>query len=114
RGRFSDWPDKTLEKGPTGGYTLWNEQKFFYAGISYKDAKDALTNPQAAGVWGRLNHHARGFGESHLRTYVAERYVIPDLTRGERESLRRGAIRMSEKISDYIRNSLTYRVVICT
>lgn len=100
-------------KGPAGIYTLWAEDTFLYVGVSRVDAKDT-NNPQAAGVWGRLNTHVRGPRTGHLMAYVSNRFVIPDLTREEQEQLRRGETNLTERITVWVKNHISYRVVICT
>jgi hypothetical protein len=82
---FADWPDPVLPKGPPGIYTLWADTKLLYVGISYKDAKDT-TNPQAAGVWGRLSVHAKARRTSDLMVALGDRFVIPNLTPSELET----------------------------
>lgn len=110
--RFADWPDENLPKGPPGIYTLWAENVFLYVGISYKDRADT-TNPAAAGVWGRLNTHVRGSRTGHLMGYVANRFVIPDLTRDDQEQLRRGETTLNARIAAWVHEHMSYRVIVC-
>lgn len=107
--RFADWPDDDLEKGPPGIYTIWLEESFLYVGIAYKDAKDT-TNPQAAGVWGRLGVHARARRSSDLMVGLGDRFVIPDLSTADLGALRDGRLDLSERMRTWFTDRVSYRV----
>ncbi len=66
----------------TGIYALWHGEKLLYVGISVKDPADT-TNPQAAGVAGRLNTYRKSPITSNFTLAVALRYILPTLTTAE-------------------------------
>jgi hypothetical protein len=109
--RFADWPDHELAKGPPGIYTIWVDGAFVYVGIAYKDAKDT-TNPQAAGVRGRLGVHARARRSSDLMVGLGDRFVIPHLSSRELWSLGDGRLDLAERMREWFTAHVGYRAAI--
>lgn len=109
--RFADWPDPDLEQGPPGIYTIWFEDAFLYVGIAYKNAKDT-TNPQAAGVWGRLGVHARARRSSDLMVGIGDRFVIPDLSPTELQALRDGRLDLTLRMREWFTSHVGYRAAV--
>ena len=100
-------------KGPPGVYTLWRGQDLLYCGMTYRDASET-TNPQAAGVWGRLDTHRNLKRASSLGVQIMDRFIIPDLTPDELEALRRGERFLQDRLRAWIRDNVSYRVWVST
>lgn len=66
--RFADWPNKEVPKGQPGVYLIYQEGRWIYIGISFKNLQ------------GRLSQHASG-GRSgdQFCVYVGDRLVMPKL-----------------------------------
>lgn len=109
--RFADWPDLELEKGPPGIYSIWATGTFLYVGIAYRDAKDT-TNPQAAGVWGRLGVHSRARRTSDLMIAIGDRFVIPELSPEQLAALGDGRLDLAERMRSWFTAHVSYRVSI--
>lgn len=45
-----------IERGRPGVYTLWHGPSFLYVGMAWRDRRDT-SNPQAQGLFGRLQTH---------------------------------------------------------
>ena len=66
--RFADWPNKEVPKGQPGVYLIYQEGRWVYIGMSFKNLQ------------GRLSQHASG-GRSggQFCVYVGDRLVMPNL-----------------------------------
>ncbi len=108
--RFHEWPPTDFTVGPSGVYTIWNGPEFLYVGMAWQHRGD--TNEKAKGVFGRLASHASGRRSGdQFCIYICDRYVIPHLTDDELRQLGNGARILDQRTRDYIRTTLTYRVV---
>jgi len=108
---FRDWPATHFEIGPSGVYTVWNDNIFLYVGMAWRHRDDA--NPTASGVFGRLRSHASGRRSGdQFAIYVCDRFVIPELTREQVAALARGERLLDGLTKQYIHDHLTYRVVV--
>jgi hypothetical protein len=77
---FSDWPDKTVPKGPPGVYTIWNDNTFLYVGMSWREPT-RTTNGTLRGLWGRLKSHASGRRSGdQFCIYICDQFVIASLS----------------------------------
>jgi len=90
-------------------YTLWDADDFLYCGMVYVDASET-TNPQAKGVWGRLDSHRRLKRTSNLGVQLMDRVVIPDLTRSDLEDLRAGSLDLQQRLREWGTQRILYRV----
>lgn len=107
---FQDWPPTDFTIGPSGVYTIWHGPEFLYVGMAWAHRGD--TNGTATGVFGRLRSHASGRRSGdQFCIYVCDRYVIPHLTPDELHQLAAGARILDQRTRDYIRTTLSYRVV---
>jgi hypothetical protein len=95
-------------KGPPGVYTLWADDDFIYCGMAYKDATET-SNPQAAGLWGRLHTHWSGRRTGYLNVQVLDRFIIPNLSRPELERLRAGGLSLAAHLRVWLHEHVTYR-----
>lgn len=78
-----------------GIYALWFEDTLLYVGISTKDPKDT-TNPQAAGVKGRLDVYRRGRLTADFTLGCAFRFVVPSLSDEQRAGLAVGTMSIKD------------------
>lgn len=108
---FRDWPAKHFRAGPSGVYTIWNDNLFLYVGMAYTHRNDQ--NPRAHGVFGRLGSHANGRRSGdQFAVYICDRFVVPQLSGDEVQALARGDRLLDRRTRDYIHDHLTYRVVL--
>ena len=94
--------------GPPGVYTLWDGDDFLYCGMVYMDATHT-TNPQAKGVWGRLDTHRRFERTSHLGVQLMDRVIIPDLTTNDLQALRAGSLDLQRRLREWGTERVSYR-----
>jgi hypothetical protein len=105
---FGDWPDAALPKGLPGVYAIWCDDDFLYAGCAYR-SREETTNPQAQGVWGRLQTHARATQPSQLSDGIFRHYILRELT-----DARRADEAFDPRVAsrEFLRERLTYRAVV--
>ncbi len=73
----------------TGIYALWFESELLYVGIARKDP-DSTSNPQAAGIAGRLSTYRNARLTTDFTIAVAFRFIVPYLTAADRNALATG------------------------
>jgi hypothetical protein len=105
---FGDWPNAALPKGLPGVYAIWCGDDFLYAGCAYR-AREETTNPQAQGVWGRLQTHSRGIQPSQLSDGIFRHYILRELTDAQRAD---EAFDPRVASREFLRERLTYRAVV--
>jgi hypothetical protein len=98
-------------------YTIWEDGRFIYVGMSgralTREQIDAPDEPKKAkGLWTRLDSHASGRRSGdQFCVYICDRFVVPQLTEGERSGLATGEILLDVLTRQYIRERLGYRYV---
>jgi hypothetical protein len=108
---FRDWPATHFQIGPSGVYSIWNDTLFLYVGMAYKHRNEE--SPKASGVFGRLSTHADGRRSGdQFSVYICDRFVVPQLTEEQMQGLARGDRILDALTKQYIRDHLTYRVVV--
>lgn len=108
---FRDWPGTHFPVGPSGVYTIWNDDTFLYVGMAWSHRDE--TNPRATGVFGRLKSHASGRRSGdQFAVYVCDRFVLPTLTSADMSALARGARILDARTRQYVWDHLSYRVVV--
>jgi len=102
--RFAAWPNREVPAGGSGLYTIWHEDgRFLYVGL-------AGAGGGSGGLYGRLKSHASGRRSGdQFCVYVADRLVLPQLSRAEIESIAAGRIPFDALLRAYIRRRLLYR-----
>jgi hypothetical protein len=107
--KLADLPNNTAPPvGPPGVYTLWDGDDFLYCGMVYMDAAHT-TNPQARGVWGRLDTHRRFKRTSNLGVQLMDRVIIPALTTTDLRALRDGSLDLQHRLREWGTERVTYR-----
>jgi hypothetical protein len=96
--RFAAWPNREVPASGPGLYTIWHEDgRFLYAG-------------GAGGLYVRLKSHAAGRrGGDPFCLLVADRLVLPLLSRPEIEGIAAGRIPFDALLRAFIRRRLLYR-----
>lgn len=117
---FREWPNNAVPRRAAGVYTIWRGDEFIYVGMSGKgaDAEDFVAVPgkpsKPKGLWTRLNSHAAGRRSGdQFNVYICDRFVVPDLTRAQQESIREGTLRLDHPTKKFIHDHLAYRFIIC-
>ena len=108
--RFRDWNPQTerlSEKG-AGIYTIWNQEgDLMYVGVGGRPSAGA---PQGRGLLGRLKAHASGVRSGNqFCVYVADRLVLPELSRREIVGISERETSFDKKVLEYIHEHLSFR-----
>lgn len=80
--RFSDWPNPSVPKVAAGVYTIWENGRLVYVGMSGRGlAAEDIAAPdepaKAKGLWTRLDSHASGRRSGdQFCVYVCDRFVV--------------------------------------
>jgi hypothetical protein len=106
--RFSEFSTLGAVVPSTGAgvYTIWDEAgSLVYVGIAGR-------NPQGTGLASRLRSHASGRRSGdQFCVYVADHYVLPELTRAEIEGIRDSKLSMDTLVRDCIHERFVFRLV---
>jgi hypothetical protein len=111
---FRDWPSPDVPRHGAGVYTVWDGDALVYVGMSGRSITPA-TAPRATphGLYTRLASHAAGRRSGdQFCVYVADRLVLPMLTREEVRAIAAGSGRMDAHVRDYIHARLSYRFAV--
>jgi hypothetical protein len=106
--RFSDWPNPEVPRFGAGVYTIWHRDgRFIYVGMSGRGIT-AATPPRNSphGLYTRLHSHwgGRRSGDQFC-IYVADRFVLPTLSREDIASIASGRHEMDALVRRYIHMS---------
>ena len=119
--RFRDWPNKQVPKRAAGVYTVWEDDRLLYVGMSGRAmaAEDLEVSDSgrvvAKGLWTRLNSHASGRRSGdQFCVYVGDRFVVPSLTPVQQQQLAAGSLSLDSLLRAFVHERLTYRFVICS
>ena len=99
--RFTDWPNKNVPKGKPGVYLIYQEGRWIYIGVSFKNLQ------------GRLSQHASG-GRSgdQFCVYVGDRLVMPKLGIDQMKGVFSGEYSLDDAIKEFVRSQLSYRYLL--
>lgn len=116
--RFADWPDPRVPRRAAGVYTIWDQGKLLYAGMSGRGAQAedfaVDSNGKAAGLWTRLHSHASGRRSGdQFNVYICDRFVVPLLTQDQQKAIASGQLLLDHMTKDFISQNLAYRYLIC-
>ncbi len=96
---FRDWPDLAVPRA-SGVYTIWDAGSLLYVGLARSNG----------GLSSRLRSHASGRRSGdQFCVYVADRLVLPTLSRPEIREIAAGRLSLDALVRDYIRERLGYR-----
>jgi hypothetical protein len=106
--RFSEYATLggVIPSSGAGVYTIWDDAGgLVYAGIAGR-------NPAGKGLASRLRSHASGRRSGdQFCIYVADHYVLPELTREQIEAIRDPRLSMDMLVRDKIRTAFGFRFV---
>jgi hypothetical protein len=117
RYRFEDWPNPSVPKVAAGVYTVWDQGRLVYVGMSGRaltlDGIDAPDEPaKAKGLWTRLNSHASGRRSGdQFCVYVCDRFVVPRLTVEQQAQIGDGLLSLDALTRKHIHDHFEYRYV---
>ena len=115
--RFSDWPNPLVPKVAAGVYTVWEDGRLVYVGMSGRGlAAEDIAAPdepaKAKGLWTRLDSHASGRRSGdQFCVYVCDRFVVPHLSSERQLQIGDGVVSLDALTREYIRDRFEYRYV---
>lgn len=115
--RFSDWPPASLPNAAAGVYSIWEEGRLVYVGMSGRgaSAEQVMERKSADRDWGlksRLKSHRAGRRSGdQFCVYVGDWLVLPTLTSAEIEAIATRAVSFDHLIRDFIQSRLGFRFV---
>jgi hypothetical protein len=115
---FRDWSNNILPRICAGVYTIWKDEQLIYVGMSGRSLSAEIiqehknTGTKAKGLFNRLKSHASGRRSGdQFCVYVADRLVLPTLTRKQIEAIASKELNFDNLIREYIHTYLFYRYV---
>jgi hypothetical protein len=106
--RFSEFNalGDVVPRAGAGVYTIWDEAgSLVYVGIAGR-------NPDGTGLASRLRSHASGRRSGdQFCVYVADHYVLPDLSRSQIEAIRDAQLSMDGLVRECIHRRFVFRLV---
>ena len=115
--RFADWPVAAVPKAAAGVYSIWDQARLLYVGMSGRGADEArVQQAQSVGrPWGlatRLASHASGRRSGdQFCVYVADFLVLPELAPEEIAEIVRRELSFDDCVKRYIRSRTCFRFV---
>ena len=115
--RFSDWPPALLPNAAAGVYSIWDDCRLVYVGMSGRGAtaEQVLERKALGREWGlksRLKSHRAGRRSGdQFCVYVGDWLVLPTLTSAEIESISARALSFDHLIRNFIQSELGFRFV---
>ena len=109
---FTDWPNPAVPTFGAGVYTIWHSDgRFIYVGMSGRGiTAETIRRNTPQGLYTRLQSHASGRRSGdQFCVYVADRLVLPGLSRDEIDSIASGRHNMDVFVRRYIHENLSYR-----
>lgn len=103
--RFSEGIAAEVPASGAGIYTIWDEDgDLVYVGVAGR-------NPAGSGLAGRLRSHASGRRSGdQFCVYVADHYVLPELTREQVEAIAASQLSMDSLVREKVRGSFRFRI----
>jgi len=114
---FRDWPNPDIPLVAAGVYTVWENDRFVYAGMAGRSlTEEAIVNGRAGkhmkGLRQRLASHAAGRRSGdQFCVYVADRFVLPTLSPNEIAQIAAGELSFDARVRRCIHERLSYRWV---
>jgi hypothetical protein len=102
--RFADILAEEIPTSGAGVYTVWDEaDKLVYVGVAGR-------NPRGKGLANRLRSHASGRRSGdQFCVYVADHYVLPELTGEQVQAIASSQLSMDTLVRDKVHRSFTFR-----
>src|SRR3954467_10070957 len=106
--RFADYATlaEVIPGSGAGVYTIWDDSgNLVYVGIAGR-------NPAGTGLASRLRSHASGRRSGdQFCVYVADHYVLPELTRAQIEAIRDSTLSFDALVREKIHAAFSFRFV---
>lgn len=116
---FGDWPNNKAPLVAAGVYTIWQNDRIFYAGMAGRGLSEAeikasrKSGKSKKGLFRRLASHASGRRSGNqFCIYVCDRFVVPRLTPEQQQQLAEGKLSLDQMTREFIRRHFTYRFVV--
>jgi len=117
--RFQDWPNPAVPRVAAGVYSVWRGGQLVYVGMAGRGLSAAeiercrIESDESRGLASRLESHASGrrVGDPFC-VRVADRLVLPLLSRVDIESIEDGRLSFDWKVREFIRGELSYRFAV--
>jgi hypothetical protein len=103
--RFSDALSSEIPASGAGVYTVWDDHRHLvYVGVAGR-------NPHGKGLANRLRSHASGRRSGdQFCVYVADHYVMPELSRGQVREIAASELSMDGLVRERIHADFAFRV----
>lgn len=115
--RFSDWPPASLPNAAAGVYSIWDDRRLVYVGMSGRGAtaEQIMERKSSGREWGlksRLKSHRAGRRSGdQFCVYVGDRLVLPTLSSAQIEAISTRSMSFDHLIRDFIQSRLGFRFV---
>jgi hypothetical protein len=109
---FAEWPNSSVPTFGAGVYTIWHvDDRFIYVGMSGRGmTAETKRRNTPQGLYTRLQSHASGRRSGdQFCVYVADRLVLPTLSRDEIAAIASGRHAMDAFVRRYVHENLRYR-----
>ena len=112
---FSDWPVDAVPDVAAGVYTIWDQDRLVYVGMSgrgkSKEELDELRSQgKRSGLRERLNQHASGARSGdQFCVYVADLLLLPGLSAEQCAAIGSRELSFDSLVKDYVHERLTFR-----
>ena len=113
---FANFAEADIPRSAAGCYTVWRGQQFIYVGMAGRAAKaeDLARHDQSRGapkgLAQRLLSHGSGRRSGdQFCIYVADRFVLPSLSRPQVEDIAAATVKLDALTRDFIQAELRFR-----
>lgn len=108
---FANWPNPSVPTFGAGVYTAWhNDGRFIYVGMSGRGiTAETIRRNTPHGIYSLQSHASGRRSGDQFCVYVADRLVLPTLTREEIAAIGTGRHQMDAFVRRYIHENLSYR-----
>jgi hypothetical protein len=109
RYRFSDWPNQLVPLNTAGVYSIWDDSRLIYVGMSGRQI-ESNSHKKRYGLYNRLNAHASGrLSGDQFCVYVANRIVIPTINSKLLPQFESGELTLDQLTKEYIHSHFEYQ-----
>jgi hypothetical protein len=111
---FSKWPIEDVPHVAAGIYLIWSKDQFMYVGMSgrgasVEDLRRKKESGKSFGLFNRLNSHAAGRRSGdQFCVYVADRLVLPNLSKKQIEAIASRELSFDKLVKQYISDEMSF------
>ena len=112
---FANWPVAAVPAVAAGVYTIWDNDRLIYVGMSGRGATERILDEKrregaSFGLFTRLASHASGRRSGdQFCVYVADYLVLPELTAEQVTAISSRELLFDNLIREYVHDHLTFR-----